>query len=595
MKKFIELLESELGYAEKAGAYTKFGSWYGKNVEFDADYTSAPWCDMLLSWAAHKLGYEEWMGQFAWTVAHAKWFRSQDAWGTEPQPGAFVFYDWSGSNSIGRIDHVGIVTRVEGGRIFTIEGNIDGGVAKRKERDTSKVVGYGYPWKIKERLDEKANRREGHQAEEKPAVTGPNVGTLQLPEQLSAEIPYVQREEQAQVPLTAPKTTPKKESRQAEAPAPSASSKAEAPATTSGTTTSPAVPKKSGKHAKHSTADTSAVTTGPIPVITDAVAATPPSAALGSPAILTSALVATLAVLAIAKTKRLRLRPALAGAPAPAAVPSHRRRRRKQAPPSRAAERTPRRSTVELAGTRRPLLDAAEPVTALKSLQRAATAAFPAFEPIVIPEATSEFDAFTRTPLPSSAPRPLPRPGQTTTGFEPFPLDPRATPFTHAGQATSGFEPFSRTPGAASEFDAFAPISASSRGGATASTTRREHSYGAYCGRRRRHEHPLEDPTGFVTQSPRGRRHRPSAVDRQFVEPFAQDTPLRGRRHRSSQTRSAHPDPQAMAMAGSPQPEGRPPAFGATPATASPPHQRTAPPGHGGSRTPSSRRGRHRA
>ncbi|WP_344748253.1 CHAP domain-containing protein [Streptosporangium vulgare] len=122
MHKFIELLESQLGYSEKSGGYTKFGDWYGKNVEFDADYTAAPWCDMYLSWAAEKLGYQEWVGQFAYTVHHAQWFRQQDAWGTVPKPGAIVFFDWSGSNRIDHIDHVGIVTRVEGGRIHTIEG-----------------------------------------------------------------------------------------------------------------------------------------------------------------------------------------------------------------------------------------------------------------------------------------------------------------------------------------------------------------------------------------------------------------------------------------------------------------------------------------
>ncbi|SDG14062.1 CHAP domain-containing protein [Sinosporangium album] len=151
-KKFIELLESELGYAEKASGYTKFGKWYN-SVESDSDYTNQPWCDMYISWAAKKLGYEDWIGQFAWTVSHAQWFKEQDAWGHTPAPGALVFYDWGGSDKISKIDHVGVVTRVEGKRIHTIEGNIDGGVAKRKVRDQSKVVGYGYPEKVKERLE----------------------------------------------------------------------------------------------------------------------------------------------------------------------------------------------------------------------------------------------------------------------------------------------------------------------------------------------------------------------------------------------------------------------------------------------------------
>ncbi|NRQ40002.1 CHAP domain-containing protein, partial [Nonomuraea sp. NN258] len=208
MQKYIDLLESQLGYAEKAGKYTKFGDWYGKNVEFDADYTSAPWCDMYLSWAADKLGYQEWIGQFAWTVAHAEWFQEQDAWGKTPKPGALVFYDWSGSNDTDRIDHVGIVTKVEDGKIFTIEGNIDGGVAKRKERDTSKVVGYGYPEKIKERLDREAAQKKADEAAALAAKAGTE-GTLQLPGNTqSSVVPHVELGPQAAAPSgAAPQAT----------------------------------------------------------------------------------------------------------------------------------------------------------------------------------------------------------------------------------------------------------------------------------------------------------------------------------------------------------------------------------------------------
>ncbi|MEU6711475.1 CHAP domain-containing protein [Nonomuraea sp. NPDC046802] len=156
IQRFIELLQSQVGYAGK-GAATKFGKWYGNNVEFDADYSSAPWCDMYLSWAAHKLGYQEWIGQFAWTVAHARWFKEQHAWGKAPKPGALVFFDWSGTGQIENIDHVGVVTKVKGDKIFTIEGNTGGGVVERKERDTNSVVGYGYPERVKSRLDETAS------------------------------------------------------------------------------------------------------------------------------------------------------------------------------------------------------------------------------------------------------------------------------------------------------------------------------------------------------------------------------------------------------------------------------------------------------
>ncbi|GAA1279369.1 hypothetical protein GCM10009677_37270 [Sphaerisporangium rubeum] len=148
----IKLLKSYVGYSEQAGGYTKFGDWYN-SVEFDSDYSTQPWCDMFLSWAAHQLGYDEWFGQFAHTVAHADWFIAQDAFGTTPEQGAVVFFDWSGGDSVDGIDHVGMVIDVDGDTIHTIEGNVDGQYVREKTRDQSIVVGYGYPDKIKARLE----------------------------------------------------------------------------------------------------------------------------------------------------------------------------------------------------------------------------------------------------------------------------------------------------------------------------------------------------------------------------------------------------------------------------------------------------------
>ncbi|MEV4574445.1 CHAP domain-containing protein [Nonomuraea jabiensis] len=377
MQKYIELLESQLGYAEKSGAYTKFGAWYGKNVEFDADYSSAPWCDMYLSWAAHKLGYEDWIGQFAWTVSHAEWFKEQGAWGHKPKPGAFVFYDWSGSNSIDNIDHVGIVTRVEGDTIFTIEGNIDGGVAKRKERDTSKVVGYGYPERIKSRLDEEAARQQREaqkKAEEQAALKpgpGTDVGMLQFPsgnELLTSLIPRSEIEEPARAPESG--SSPAKKEPQA-APSPAAPKTATGSVSDSTTTESPKQPKKA-KHAKPATADTTAATAEPLPTHADA-STTGPLPAISSPTLVGSALVAALALLAVAKTRRLRTAPVTAGATAGATVPrpaaNRRRRRRKlEVEPVRTSRRTAAlqpAASLDTAALDVAALDAFQPATAL--------------------------------------------------------------------------------------------------------------------------------------------------------------------------------------------------------------------------------------
>lgn len=149
-KKLLDVAKAQLGYTEKGDGYTKFGDWYAKNVDGDHDsyFKTAPWCDMFLAWAADKAGVTDQAGQFASTVEHAKWFKKNDAWGTKPEPGAFVFYDWNGSDDLDQIDHVGIVEKVDGHTIHTIEGNADGYQLTRKTRDLDSVVGFGYPAKI---------------------------------------------------------------------------------------------------------------------------------------------------------------------------------------------------------------------------------------------------------------------------------------------------------------------------------------------------------------------------------------------------------------------------------------------------------------
>ncbi|KAB8197326.1 CHAP domain-containing protein [Nonomuraea phyllanthi] len=146
-------MRREIGYKEKDGQLTKFGQWYAHRVQ-DTQYRDAPWCDMFLAWAADKAGLTDYVGSFAWTPSHAAWFMKQGAWTQKPEPGALVFFDWRGGKSYKGIDHVGIVERVTGAKIHTIEANVDRVWLKRKTRETDKVVGYGIPRLVKENLNE---------------------------------------------------------------------------------------------------------------------------------------------------------------------------------------------------------------------------------------------------------------------------------------------------------------------------------------------------------------------------------------------------------------------------------------------------------
>ncbi|MEV4112629.1 CHAP domain-containing protein [Nonomuraea sp. NPDC049695] len=655
IQKFIELLESQIGYSEKADDYTKFGDWYGKHVEFDADYSSAPWCDMYLSWAAHKLGYQDWIGQFAWTVSHAKWFKKQGAWGHKPKPGAIVFYDWSGSNDIDKIDHVGIVTRVEGDTIHTIEGNIDGGVAKRKERDTSKVVGYGYPDRVKSRLDEEAAqqaREAQKKAEEQTALKsgpGTDVGTLQLPgnESLTSLIPQNQiitqnpvEEEPAKAPVTG--SSPAKKSPQT-APTP-------APKVTTGTATDGKAaetlkqqPKKA-KHAKPATADTTAATAKPLPTHTDA-SATGPLPSISSPTLVGTTLVAALALLAVAKTRRLRMAPVAAGSTAPRSNTNRRRRR------TATTTATPVRASLRLDSTQdAPLrtaaldaitLDTAQLTTATAAVELAATSSTVSsavrriaaqdarhvtdidvaaqnarhltdsdvFRRITVSgtQGSDGSEAFGRTAATRGA-RHRRRPLDTRPfdlAIDAAPRDITATGPIEIVLDTGPLErivdtgPFERIviPGATSAFDAFAPTGGigGRMGGGMGGDVLDTPDIGAtYRGRRRRREHPVEDTAAFATDQPlRGRRHRrPSAAPQGVHVGGAQE--LTGRRHATTPLPPRRDDDRELVGVGT--------SAGSQAAAAQP--TRSAAPQPGGSATGHAarsaqgqprRRGRHRA
>lgn len=350
IEKFIKLLESELGYKEKGNGYTKFGKWYN-SVDSKYDYSKLPWCDMFISWAAKKLGYEEWIGQFAWTPSHARWFEKQDAFGKKPEVGALVFFDWSGGKKISGIDHVGVVVEIRGEKIVTIEGNIDGGVAKRKVRDQSKVVGYGYPEKVKARLEKKRAEEELMNAvlgAQETGAHGPGVHGLSSVTGVRESLDATPAPWSAlSSPPIAEKERPTPEAQAGPAPTPQATTSAAPaarPETTVMTTAESAAqataapqPRK-GKHAKppeplsavitaaehglparvEPTGEDRPATEKITSVAREPVNANQPISVspidLGSPTLLAPALLAAAAMLAHAKIRRLRERFASAAA-----------------------------------------------------------------------------------------------------------------------------------------------------------------------------------------------------------------------------------------------------------------------------------------
>ncbi|MFI7630286.1 CHAP domain-containing protein [Microbispora rosea] len=121
-----------------------------------SEYLSAPWCDMSVTHWAHESGNTTAVlpeGDRAYTVAHAQDGKDAGRWypGTAANirahaaPGDIVFFDWGGTNTIGAIDHVGVVeVNLGDGRIQTIEGNT-GDACKRRVRGPEVIAGIFKP------------------------------------------------------------------------------------------------------------------------------------------------------------------------------------------------------------------------------------------------------------------------------------------------------------------------------------------------------------------------------------------------------------------------------------------------------------------
>ena len=122
-----------------------YWSWYG--------YTDhVNWCACFVSWCANECGYIDagTIPKFSSCAWGSNWFKRRGQWesrGIEPVPGMLIFFDWDGdTGQDGSPDHVGIVERVENGRVYTVEGN-SGDQCREKSYPIGwyEIYGYGAP------------------------------------------------------------------------------------------------------------------------------------------------------------------------------------------------------------------------------------------------------------------------------------------------------------------------------------------------------------------------------------------------------------------------------------------------------------------
>jgi hypothetical protein len=118
-----------------------------------------PWCDVFVDSGfiscfglenACKMTYQPMGAGSALCKQSAQYYKDAGAWSMQPEIGDQVFFYASGD-----INHTGIVVRVDGGSVHTVEGNSSDMVAERVYSvNDSKIAGYGRPdWAVVEGKD----------------------------------------------------------------------------------------------------------------------------------------------------------------------------------------------------------------------------------------------------------------------------------------------------------------------------------------------------------------------------------------------------------------------------------------------------------
>lgn len=141
----IREAERSLGVSGRPNNITR---WYSQRN--GPVFSTAPWCNQSVTYWANRSGNASvvcFNRDYAYTVWHAERFRREGQWHVDVpglQRGDIVFFDWNETNRIGAIDHIGLVTGVRNGLVYTIEGNTSDG-CRRRVRYASTIVGYGRP------------------------------------------------------------------------------------------------------------------------------------------------------------------------------------------------------------------------------------------------------------------------------------------------------------------------------------------------------------------------------------------------------------------------------------------------------------------
>lgn len=166
----LNLARSEIGYREKSsnsnlndkasnagsGNFTK----YAKELDSMTDWYNGAkngyaWCDIFYDWLFYKSFGAQLGRQMicqptksagAGCLYSAQYYKQSGRWYTSPHAGDQIFFTYRP----GEYSHTGIVERVDGDSVITIEGNTSDSVGRRSyQLGSSNIAGYGRPkWEL---------------------------------------------------------------------------------------------------------------------------------------------------------------------------------------------------------------------------------------------------------------------------------------------------------------------------------------------------------------------------------------------------------------------------------------------------------------
>lgn len=155
--KLLSYAMDQLGYRESGDNWNKYAAMPEMTELLGWDAQNQPWCNIFvnacfISCFGLEIGaamlYQPIGSGSALCRASADFFKTAGAWierGRMPDPGDVIFFYRSGE-----INHMGIVSRVAGGSIVTVEGNSGDSVAERcYSVGDGGIAGYGRPrWEL---------------------------------------------------------------------------------------------------------------------------------------------------------------------------------------------------------------------------------------------------------------------------------------------------------------------------------------------------------------------------------------------------------------------------------------------------------------